>query len=85
IDLTHPNFREEYKAYKEKYDSLFLLNVIEHLENDSYAVENCRFLLKQTGHLIVLAPAYQFLFCKLDKQLGHYRRYTRQTLSRLME
>ncbi len=85
IDLTHPNFSEEYKAYKEKYDSLFLLNVIEHLENDSYAVENCRFLLKQSGHLIVLAPAYQFLYCKLDKQLGHYRRYTRQSLSRLLE
>ncbi len=76
IDLQHPGFFNHYSALKEKFDSVFLLNVIEHLKDDVIAIENCRFLLKQDGHLIILAPAYPFLFCRFDKELGHYRRYT---------
>ena len=41
-------------------------------------------MLKNNGHLILLAPAYQFLFCKMDKQLGHYRRYTRKSLAGIL-
>ncbi len=32
IDLQHPDFFTQYKELKEKFDSVFLLNVIEHLE-----------------------------------------------------
>ncbi|MET0636181.1 MAG: class I SAM-dependent methyltransferase [Chitinophagaceae bacterium] len=83
IDLQHPTFETTYQSLSKKFDSIFLLNVIEHLENDSIAVRNCRFLLKHNGHLIVLAPSYPFLFCELDRRLGHYRRYTTNTLARL--
>ncbi len=76
IDLQHPDFFNQYSELKEKFDTVFLLNVIEHLEDDKSAMENCRFLLKKGGHLIILAPAYPFLFCRLDEELGHYRRYT---------
>lgn len=81
IDLQHPDFFNHYSTLKEKFDSVFLLNVIEHLEDDAIAVENCRFLLKKEGHLIILAPAYPFLFCRFDKELGHYRRYTMKKIS----
>jgi 2-polyprenyl-3-methyl-5-hydroxy-6-metoxy-1,4-benzoquinol methylase len=81
IDLQHPSFANEYYLLKEKYDSIFLLNVIEHLADDRAAIENCRFLLKKDGQLIVLAPAYSWLYCGFDKELGHYRRYTAKNLS----
>ena len=81
IDLQHPDFFNHYFALKEKYDSVFLLNVIEHLEDDIVAIENCRFLLKKGGRLVILAPAYPFLFCRFDKELGHYRRYSQKKLS----
>jgi len=80
VDLQHPDFCNHYSLLKEKYDSVFLLNVIEHLEDDAIAMENCRFLLKKGGHLIILAPAYSFLFCGFDKELGHYRRYSMKKL-----
>lgn len=85
IDLLHPDFNNKYAAYHEKFDSIFLLNVIEHLEEDNLAVSNCRYLLKQAGHLILLAPAYSWLYSSFDRQLGHFRRYTLRSLSELLK
>jgi SAM-dependent methyltransferase len=85
IDLQEPGFRNTYQLYKEKYDTVFLLNVMEHLEDDLAAISNCRYLLKDEGKLIILVPAYQFLFCRLDTELGHYRRYTLKRLQELFK
>lgn len=85
IDLLHPDFHGKYSAYQENFDSIFLLNVIEHLENDLLAVRNCSFLLKPKGRLILLAPAYSWLFCSFDKQLGHHRRYSLRSLKNLLK
>jgi len=84
IDLIHPQFKEAYADLKGTFDSIFLLNVIEHIEDDITAIENCKYLLMPEGHLILLAPAGQWLYCKLDKELGHYRRYSMKQLSELM-
>ena len=85
IDLLQPDFEKRFSAYKEKFDSIFLLNVIEHIEDDKLSIKNCKYLLKPGGHLILLAPAYSWLFGTFDKQLGHFRRYTIKTLSDLLE
>lgn len=84
IDLLHPDFEKKFSAYKEMFDSIFLLNVIEHIEDDKLSVKNCRYLLKAGGHLILLAPAYSWLFGTFDKQLGHFRRYTIRSISELL-
>jgi len=84
IDLQHPDFFSVYRELQERFDTVFLLNVIEHLQDDTAAVEYCRFLLKPGGHLIVLAPAYQSLYCKFDKELGHFRRYTLKKLGQVI-
>ena len=85
IDLLHPDFNNKYDAYREKFDSIFLLNVIEHIKEDDMAVKNCRYLLRQAGHLILLAPAYSWLYSSFDKQLGHFRRYTLRSLGELLK
>lgn len=85
LDLQAPAFEHENAALSEKFDSIFLLNVIEHLENDAAAVSNCKFLLKPGGQLVLLAPAYHFLYCNLDRNLGHYRRYTSSSLADLLK
>ena len=84
IDLQDPAFEQQYIRFKEKFDTIFMLNVIEHLANDVRAAENCRFMLRTDGHLIILAPAYQFLYCHLDRELGHNRRYTLKRLSKIV-
>jgi 2-polyprenyl-3-methyl-5-hydroxy-6-metoxy-1,4-benzoquinol methylase len=84
IDLQASNFETQYSFLQNKFDCIFLLNVIEHLENDKYAVKNCQFMLRKGGHLVVLAPSYQYLYCTFDKYLGHFRRYTVSSLRSVM-
>jgi len=85
IDLLDPDFEIKYFAYKERFDSIFLLNVIEHIKDDLLAVKNCNYLLKPAGHLILLAPAFSWLYSSFDKQLGHFRRYSLQSLGDLLK
>ncbi|HEX7903229.1 MAG TPA: methyltransferase domain-containing protein [Chitinophagaceae bacterium] len=76
IDLQHPSFETEYSSLKNRYDSIILINVLEHLPDDEAAIRNCHFLLRQKGTMVILTPAYSFLYSRLDKALGHCRRYT---------
>ena len=85
IDLLDPEFEKKYSLYKERFDSIFLLNVIEHIKDDDLAIKNCKYLLKLNGHLILLAPAYSWLYSSFDKQLGHFRRYSLKSLSDLLK
>jgi 2-polyprenyl-3-methyl-5-hydroxy-6-metoxy-1,4-benzoquinol methylase len=83
IDLTHPDFNNEYTGLFEKFDTVFALNVIEHIEDDSLAVANCKKLLRTGGNLIILVPAYHFLYNRFDKELHHFRRYNKDSLIKL--
>jgi len=84
IDLLDAAFKDRFSSYKEKFDSIFLLNVIEHIPDDNLAIRNCSYLLKKGGHLVVLAPAYSWLYCNFDKELGHYKRYTLGSMTSLL-
>ncbi len=80
IDLQKKDFQAEYENLKESFDTIIMLNVLEHLEDDAYAIENCRYLLKQNGTFIILVPAYSLLYSRMDKELNHFRRYTSTSL-----
>ena len=80
VDLQKKDFEKNYIDLLQKFDTVFLLNVLEHLEDDVYAIQNCNYLLKKSGILIILVPAYSFLFSEMDKQLNHFRRYTAKQL-----
>ncbi len=65
----------------DKFDCIIYIDVLEHIEADAAEVKKATDHLAQGGHLIILSPAYQFLFSPFDKAIGHYRRYNRKTLS----
>ncbi|MDQ3050143.1 MAG: class I SAM-dependent methyltransferase [Bacteroidota bacterium] len=83
LDLVHPQFEEEYAALLGSFDTVFALNVIEHIENDSLAIANCHKLLKKGGTLIILVPAFQALYNLFDKELFHFKRYRSADLNQL--
>jgi 2-polyprenyl-3-methyl-5-hydroxy-6-metoxy-1,4-benzoquinol methylase len=85
INLIDPDFEQTHQKILNSFDTVFALNVIEHIENDSLAIQNCKKLLKESGTLIILVPSYQWLYCRLDKELGHFRRYNRKTLFMLFK
>ena len=83
INLTHPDFDKVYEIHLKKYDTVFALNVVEHIKNDLLALENCNKLLTENGYAIILVPSYQKLFNYYDIELGHYRRYNKKSLSNI--
>ncbi len=83
IDLTSVDFEKKYSGYFNKFDTVFALNVIEHISDDKLALNNAKLLLKESGNLIILVPSYMFLYNDVDKELGHYRRYTVNSLKKV--
>jgi 2-polyprenyl-3-methyl-5-hydroxy-6-metoxy-1,4-benzoquinol methylase len=85
IDLAEKDFETTYPEFLEKFDTIIAMNVVEHIYDDYLAIRNCRKMLQKNGHLIILVPAYPFLFNEFDKELVHFRRYTKKTLTKLFE
>ena len=83
LDLTDADFDQKFSSHLGKYDTVFALNVVEHIYDDELALGNCKKLLKTNGQLVILVPSYQKLYNGFDKELGHYRRYTKSLLSQV--
>jgi 2-polyprenyl-3-methyl-5-hydroxy-6-metoxy-1,4-benzoquinol methylase len=67
----------------ESFDSILYMDVLEHMEDDRAEMTRAASLLRPGGHLVVLSPAHQWLFSPFDQAIGHYRRYSKRTLSEL--
>lgn len=80
MDLVKENFDTEYASHIGTFDTVFALNVIEHIKDNKRALSNCSKLLKPGGTIIILVPAYEWLYNILDEELYHYQRYTKSTL-----
>lgn len=85
MDIVDPEFDSKYVSLFGSFDSVFALNVIEHIEDQNIAIANCKKLLKKSGRLVILVPAFQSIFNHFDIALGHYRRYTTKTLQPVFE
>lgn len=64
----------------DRYDTILYLDVLEHIADDVGELRRAQSHLRAGGYLIVLAPAYPFLFSPMDTKVGHHRRYTRARL-----
>ncbi|HVV05015.1 MAG TPA: class I SAM-dependent methyltransferase [Puia sp.] len=84
IDLVEKNFDTVHADIVGTFDTVFALNVIEHIEDDHLAIRNCYRLLKPGGRVVILVPAWPALYNRLDKGLEHYRRYSSTTLRQLL-
>ena len=67
---------------EKKFDTIFYLDVIEHIEDDRFELDTAYNLLKKNGHLIIIVPAFQILFSKFDQKVGHFRRYRKEFFKR---
>jgi SAM-dependent methyltransferase len=61
-------------------DTIVCSNVLEHIKDDRAALRRFHDLLPPGGKLILLVPALMSLYNSLDRELGHFRRYTRKGL-----
>ena len=64
-------------------DSVVCLNVLEHVSDDGQALRQIAALLPAGGRLILIVPAFEALTGPIDRQLGHFRRYSKAALRTL--
>jgi hypothetical protein len=58
--------------------------VLEHIENDKLELQNAGSKLNINGSIFVLVPAHSFLFTEFDRRVGHFRRYTKKSISKII-
>ena len=66
------------------FDAILYIDVLEHIEHDREELARASELLAPGGSLIVLSPAFNFLFSEFDRSVGHFRRYTARSLAAVM-
>jgi len=66
-------------------DSIVCLNVLEHVQDDAAMLRDMASILQSGGTIVLLVPAFPALYGPIDRKLGHYRRYTRRSVSSLAE
>jgi glycosyltransferase involved in cell wall biosynthesis len=64
----------------DRIDSVVCLNVLEHIEDDTRVLAELYRAIEPGGVVVVLVPAHPALYSDLDRNLDHFRRYTRQLL-----
>jgi len=64
-------------------DSCVCLNVLEHIEDDGRALAAMASVLVPGGAIVLLVPAFQALYGRIDRNLSHCRRYSRKSLAGL--
>jgi SAM-dependent methyltransferase len=66
------------------FDAIVYVDVLEHIEDDEGELSRAAGHLRDGGRLLVLAPAHQMLYSEFDAAIGHYRRYDRGSLARVV-
>jgi len=67
-------------ALSARFDCILYLDVLEHIEDDRSELARAAARLRPGGNLIVLSPAWNWLYSPFDRAIGHFRRYSRRTL-----
>lgn len=67
-----------------KFDLIYSLNVLEHIQNDREAVTSFLSMLEPNGIVKILVPAKMELYSNMDSLVGHYRRYEKKELISLL-
>jgi 2-polyprenyl-3-methyl-5-hydroxy-6-metoxy-1,4-benzoquinol methylase len=66
-----------------KYPVIFIMDVIEHIENEYDFLNAAISHLKNGGYLVINVPASMFLFSNYDREAGHLRRYNKKKIKKL--
>jgi glycosyltransferase involved in cell wall biosynthesis len=77
IDLEDPQC---FEPWRERFDTVVCLNVLEHVRDPLAALRNMHDALQPGGRAVIYVPQGQKRYSSLDEVLGHRCRYSRQML-----
>jgi len=70
---------------KRRVDTVVMMNVLEHIADDSQALRDLAACLTPGGRIVIWVPGYMQLYGDFDRLVGHVTRYTPKTLRRSVE
>ena len=70
---------------KEKVRTAILIDVLEHIEDDEGFLKTLAPHIESGGEVVIVVPAYSFLYGIRDRKYGHYRRYSKQMLRQRLQ
>jgi SAM-dependent methyltransferase len=76
---------EENVLSPSSFDTIMLINVLEHIKEEPEFLTKIHELMKPGGKFILLVPAFEWLFGTLDIIVGHERRYKKKVLVRKLQ
>ena len=80
-DLTN---NSSWNEHKNKFDTVLCSEVLEHIQDHDLALKILNSLLKPNGTLVITVPAFPLLLSKFDIKEGHVRRYTKNSISKVV-
>jgi 2-polyprenyl-3-methyl-5-hydroxy-6-metoxy-1,4-benzoquinol methylase len=78
MDISDPHI---VSLSQHRPDTVVCINVLEHVKDDAGALSYISEILRNGGRLILIVPAFQFLYGSIDYLLGHHRRYSKKELT----
>jgi glycosyltransferase involved in cell wall biosynthesis len=82
VDAGRP---EDFAAFQGAFDTVLMINVLEHVPDERVALENVRRALAPGGRAVILVPQNPRLYNTLDEALEHRERYTAEGLRSSLE
>lgn len=82
MELAAPRFRD---LARYRPDSVLCVDALAREKDDRRALFNFTTVLPRGGRVVLLVPACPSLFGSMDMALGHYRRYSKESLGELAE
>lgn len=83
--LTCTAYKDLDEVGNKKFDLIYSLNVLEHIEDDSQIINKLINLLEVNGTIKILVPARMEIYSQMDKKVGHFRRYQKTELLQLFQ
>jgi 2-polyprenyl-3-methyl-5-hydroxy-6-metoxy-1,4-benzoquinol methylase len=62
-------------------DSIACLNVLEHVKDHVLALAHMHAVLAPGGKAVLIVPAFESLYGPIDERLGHFRRYSKASMT----
>jgi 2-polyprenyl-3-methyl-5-hydroxy-6-metoxy-1,4-benzoquinol methylase len=81
INNTTIVINDTLKSINKKKETIIYIDVIEHIENDKQELDQAYSLLNDNCTILIIVPAFNYLYNDFDKAIGHYRRYTKKSIN----
>ena len=85
VHLLQAYLSDVKQNYLNYFDTLFYVNVLEHVQEDEKELQLIHQCLRSGGHLCLFVPALSWLYSAFDSDIGHFRRYHKAALGSMLE